>query len=133
MGMTAEQYISLTRVAYTTQHAVLIAGNGQAATIPFEEIPTVLNAVTPFKWYWREHFFARRHIEFEQLDEQCEFAKMEQMLAPQGYDEDEAETSLGDFLRFHMKMTAPTFTWNFEIALNLARRLSSLPHEDDGT
>ena len=37
-----------------------------------------------------------------------------QELAPQGCDDDgEDYTSLGDFLRYHVKMTAPVWTWNF--------------------
>ena len=79
----------------------------------FADIPGVLNAVYGFKWHWKKHFVARKLIEFQRLDNNRNFDKMRDMLAPQGCDDDGDYTSLGDFLRYHVKMTAPVWTWNF--------------------
>ena len=80
-----------------------------------EEIPAWLNAVTngAWKFHWSKHLLSRTHLAFERLDHERKFAEMRAMLASNEDEDGELIDDLAQFLRFHMKMTAEAWTWNF--------------------
>ena len=90
--------------AFQTLKAVRICRPEAARIFLGWPVPGGGDAV-PLKEAWRPFLHARAHIHFERLDNDKNYDEMRAMLA--------SDPALAQFLRNHMKATAPLFTWNF--------------------
>ena len=104
--MNATEYIALMQ---TEKMAILVSTGGTVARVHVSELPEMIAELdSNFKKEWAPYMLAQKHILFERLDINGDFAQMSAML--------DGDEELANFLRYHMKVTGSVWSWRFAAA-----------------